>query len=444
MNGAGPSNRPAKRQKTNNDLNNRLMGKVNRAEGMNQEWGKARYHVPHEWVYNFQHIKKPGGGTRRDVKLWPHPRPEGSDYKKLIPITSPAKLQNYMTLARRNKRPEANSYNAYLARSAGATRSGPPVQRNLNRTRLGGNNGVLALAAPPRINSGRNGGNQNNSGRNGGNQSSALVTSLANKSGRNGNNKNKLSNQGGRRSSGNNARSVHSSETGDGGDGVCAICGEPGFLIICDGCDEGFHMTCVDPPLTSVPEGDWFCPNCAEDTYSGVPARSRNGSGTNNSFFEHEGEFNKPKLLAEVNRALWNENKSELPSGFGAAEEGLRRKRQAQIAQLREEFRSTPSVAQKLTILSSLRPLGNKIENLLQDPSLTNKNRKKFIPNAGVVVTTRGSNRLRSWLENSVAAQKADAAAQATQSRRRITPIPITNQNRAQNNRKGKRKLNNT
>lgn len=30
------------------------------------------------------------------------------------------------------------------------------------------------------------------------------------------------------------------------------------------GCDAGFHLYCLTPPLQTVPEGDWFCPVCIE------------------------------------------------------------------------------------------------------------------------------------------------------------------------------------
>ena len=47
---------------------------------------------------------------------------------------------------------------------------------------------------------------------------------------------------------------------------ACSIC-DSGFhgedLLLCDGCDGLFHRQCLDPPLSSVPEGDWFCSSCA-------------------------------------------------------------------------------------------------------------------------------------------------------------------------------------
>ncbi|KAM9321195.1 bromodomain adjacent to zinc finger domain protein 2A [Gastrophryne carolinensis] len=33
-------------------------------------------------------------------------------------------------------------------------------------------------------------------------------------------------------------------------------------LLLCDSCDRGCHMYCHRPPITEIPEGDWFCRNC--------------------------------------------------------------------------------------------------------------------------------------------------------------------------------------
>ena len=29
-------------------------------------------------------------------------------------------------------------------------------------------------------------------------------------------------------------------------------------MLLCDGCDDAYHMFCLDPPLRSIPEGDWY------------------------------------------------------------------------------------------------------------------------------------------------------------------------------------------
>lgn len=38
-------------------------------------------------------------------------------------------------------------------------------------------------------------------------------------------------------------------------------CGDE-FLLLCDGCDHGYHTYCLRPPLKEIPEGNWFCSDC--------------------------------------------------------------------------------------------------------------------------------------------------------------------------------------
>jgi hypothetical protein len=63
----------------------------------------------------------------------------------------------------------------------------------------------------------------------------------------------------------------------------CEVCRNPegeDLMILCDSCDKGYHIFCLLPPLTAIPEGDWFCENCiriqgsrahAHATKMGVP-----------------------------------------------------------------------------------------------------------------------------------------------------------------------------
>ncbi|KNA19714.1 hypothetical protein SOVF_058990 [Spinacia oleracea] len=34
-------------------------------------------------------------------------------------------------------------------------------------------------------------------------------------------------------------------------------------LLLCDGCDRGYHLYCLKPILAAVPKGSWFCPPCS-------------------------------------------------------------------------------------------------------------------------------------------------------------------------------------
>ncbi|GJQ82081.1 hypothetical protein Trydic_g6953 [Trypoxylus dichotomus] len=37
-------------------------------------------------------------------------------------------------------------------------------------------------------------------------------------------------------------------------------------ILLCDECDDGYHIGCLSPPLTEVPkEDEWFCPQCKTD-----------------------------------------------------------------------------------------------------------------------------------------------------------------------------------
>lgn len=45
---------------------------------------------------------------------------------------------------------------------------------------------------------------------------------------------------------------------------ACAICGDGGSLLICDGCEGEYHMGCLRPPLKVIPEGHWECDECVD------------------------------------------------------------------------------------------------------------------------------------------------------------------------------------
>ncbi|KAH0620540.1 hypothetical protein JD844_021104 [Phrynosoma platyrhinos] len=45
----------------------------------------------------------------------------------------------------------------------------------------------------------------------------------------------------------------------------CKMCrkkGDAESMVLCDGCDRGYHIYCIRPKLKAVPEGDWLCPEC--------------------------------------------------------------------------------------------------------------------------------------------------------------------------------------
>jgi len=49
---------------------------------------------------------------------------------------------------------------------------------------------------------------------------------------------------------------------------LCTKCGEKNddrvrVYIVCDGCDREWHKECIEPPISKLPDGDWFCQECS-------------------------------------------------------------------------------------------------------------------------------------------------------------------------------------
>lgn len=46
---------------------------------------------------------------------------------------------------------------------------------------------------------------------------------------------------------------------------ICLICSRGDSeeqMLLCDGCDDSYHMFCLAPPIVEIPKGDWRCPKC--------------------------------------------------------------------------------------------------------------------------------------------------------------------------------------
>ncbi len=70
------------------------------------------------------------------------------------------------------------------------------------------------------------------------------------------------------------------------GEERCARCGgadspEGNELLLCDGpgCDRGYHLKCLAPPLATVPEAEWFCPRCRPPPAAAAAAAAASSLG---------------------------------------------------------------------------------------------------------------------------------------------------------------------
>ena len=45
-------------------------------------------------------------------------------------------------------------------------------------------------------------------------------------------------------------------------------------MVLCDACNEAYHLKCLNPPLAKIPKGNWYCPDCS-GTEKAVSSRRR-------------------------------------------------------------------------------------------------------------------------------------------------------------------------
>merc|ERR1712073_154011 len=84
---------------------------------------------------------------------------------------------------------------------------------------------------------------------------------------------------------------------------VCRRKTDPDMMLLCDGCDNAYHMYCLKPKLKTIPEGEWFCPECKPKERVRSPKKK-----VRKSFSFHEVESDEEE---EVNSKKKANNKSK-------------------------------------------------------------------------------------------------------------------------------------
>lgn len=103
----------------------------------------------------------------------------------------------------------------------------------------------------------------------------------------------------------------------------CKVCNRVddhfSMLILCDGkdCKREFHMNCLNPPLLTVPPGDWYCPDCAKDPSKQVAENSASGDDMLSADEKESapGEASVKKSKREKIKSKEPSLKRKLPSG---------------------------------------------------------------------------------------------------------------------------------
>lgn len=49
---------------------------------------------------------------------------------------------------------------------------------------------------------------------------------------------------------------------------MCDSAGRDNIMVLCDQCNKGFHTTCFELPMESIPKGPWSCEECTESRHT--------------------------------------------------------------------------------------------------------------------------------------------------------------------------------
>merc|ERR1711953_485435 len=90
-------------------------------------------------------------------------------------------------------------------------------------------------------------------------------------------------------------------------DFACKKCGQkdnPEWILLCDKCDDGWHASCLRPPLMVIPEGTWYCPECSHKSL--IERLEENLKEFQVVYKKKEAEIKRKERLAYVTMSLSN------------------------------------------------------------------------------------------------------------------------------------------
>ncbi|KAL2930212.1 PHD and RING finger domain-containing protein 1 [Bienertia sinuspersici] len=81
---------------------------------------------------------------------------------------------------------------------------------------------------------------------------------------------------------------------------VCGIIGTAIDMLICDECEEAFHMSCFNPSIRKIPTDDWYCRTCSKKKHNLLKERAVRKSSiirTKKGSVTSEGNFSPIALM---------------------------------------------------------------------------------------------------------------------------------------------------
>ena len=174
-------------------------------------------------------------------------------------------------------------------------------------------------------------------------------------------------------------------------------------MLLCDGCDKGYHCQCLNPPLQNIPEGEWYCTPCARArNLANSERKKRRNEASASALYESddEDEFevkNEPSrpslartrsntarrpiartnLIERVRRAVNNSRSVAISSATTSNTVNRPRKRKLTTRRKRRVKRRRRTVKKKIVVKKE--PTSKKTAAVLKKYSTLKKNSKKRV-----------------------------------------------------------------
>ncbi|KAL7541914.1 hypothetical protein ACHAXR_012252 [Thalassiosira sp. AJA248-18] len=100
--------------------------------------------------------------------------------------------------------------------------------------------------------------------------------------------------------------------------GVCKLSNKQNEMLECDKCSQGYHMACMTPPLTAIPEGDWFCDKCMKTEPDADGSKASAGDALSTDSTQKESTSTTKGASMDAEEAEVPENDDAPPPGYTA------------------------------------------------------------------------------------------------------------------------------
>jgi len=80
---------------------------------------------------------------------------------------------------------------------------------------------------------------------------------------------------------------------------ICAHTEDEATMLLCDKCDDGYHIHCLTPGLFSIPKYNWYCTPCKikKSLKSALPGLNNNSRVEINTFFSNNQTANNKRSM---------------------------------------------------------------------------------------------------------------------------------------------------